>query len=309
MIVISHLALNEMIKLKGEIVDICLLLESEDSKLVDLVKLFLHELRQKGNNIVYNLIPKALARLSNDFKDIGYDRFQKVIKELIANIDKEKQVEGLIEKLVNKLKNNNDQIEWRNITFCLSLLSYSQKNLMKLKENYETIKDKVDDDIVKQNLIVILEKVKKGANKEELKEIYAKFMKSLNLSAKDLERMNSDDENEKTDKIDKNEDIEEISKENEDEIKNEKSSKKGTEDFLKKRSLATNEKLSNSKLSTNKKKKFDEDDDEDEDEDDRPKKKKSNPSKESKLSQQYNKMIGSKGKNKKVSLNEDSYED
>ncbi len=111
MIVISHLALNEMIKLKGEIVDICLLLESEDSKLVDLVKLFLHELRQKGNNIVYNLIPKALARLSNDFKDIGYDRFQKVIKELISNIDKEKQVEGLIEKLVNKLKNNNDQIE------------------------------------------------------------------------------------------------------------------------------------------------------------------------------------------------------
>ena len=37
MIVISHLDLNDMLTIKGELVDICMLLESEDSKLKDLV--------------------------------------------------------------------------------------------------------------------------------------------------------------------------------------------------------------------------------------------------------------------------------
>ena len=33
-----------MLKIKGEIVDICMLLEDKDDKIVNLVKLFLHEL-------------------------------------------------------------------------------------------------------------------------------------------------------------------------------------------------------------------------------------------------------------------------
>lgn len=187
MMVISHLALNDMIKLKGEIVDICLLLESKDQKLTDLVKQFLYELKQKGQNLVYNLIPKALARFNTDFKNIKYEKFQRVVDELISHIEKEKQVEGLLEKLINKLKNNNDTLEWRYVTYCMSLLNYSEKNISRLIDNYLNIKDRVEDDIVITNLLSIFNKVKKGSDKESIEELQKMFMQSLKKQFKDID--------------------------------------------------------------------------------------------------------------------------
>ena len=46
--VITHLVLNDMLKLKGEIADICMLLEDPDERIRDQVKLFLNELHSKG---------------------------------------------------------------------------------------------------------------------------------------------------------------------------------------------------------------------------------------------------------------------
>jgi len=55
--VISHLALNDMIKIRGEISDICLLLKDDDQKIRDLVKLFLHEIHSKNKDTIFQLIP------------------------------------------------------------------------------------------------------------------------------------------------------------------------------------------------------------------------------------------------------------
>ena len=41
LMVISHLVLNDMIKLKEDIVDVCFLLNDEDNTIRDMVKLFL----------------------------------------------------------------------------------------------------------------------------------------------------------------------------------------------------------------------------------------------------------------------------
>lgn len=106
MTVISHLVLNDMLKLKGEVVDISMLLESEDQKIKDLINLFFYELNQKGNNVLYNVIPKALAKLSNEYKSLEYDRFQNIVKNLLKYVEKDKHTEGLIEKLFMKLKNS-----------------------------------------------------------------------------------------------------------------------------------------------------------------------------------------------------------
>ncbi len=106
MTVISHLVLNDMLKLKGEIVDICMLLESDDQKLKDLINLFFYELNQKGNNVIYNVIPKALAKLSNEYKFLDYSKFQAIVKILLKYVEKDKHTEGLIEKLFVKLKNS-----------------------------------------------------------------------------------------------------------------------------------------------------------------------------------------------------------
>jgi len=178
MIVISHLFLNDMLKLTEDIVEICLLLESEDIRLRDLVNLFFFELNKKGNNVIYNVIPKALNRLNNEYKKLEYNKFQSIMKNLIKFVEKDKQTEGLIEKLFNKLKTSIDVIEWRNTTFCLSLFNYTEKSINKLNELYQGLKDKIEDKIVNENFQTIFVRLRKNSgniNKENLVEIERKF--------------------------------------------------------------------------------------------------------------------------------------
>ncbi|MCQ2817641.1 MAG: hypothetical protein MJ252_10285 [archaeon] len=166
MIVISHLVLSDLLKLKGEIVDICLLLETDDPKLKDLITLFLNEINLKGTNTIYNIIPKALARLNNEYKNLSYESYQKVILTLFKYIEKDKQTEGLIEKLLNKIKESNDLREWQTMTFCLGVLNYNnEKLILKFIEEYTAIKEKQDNDkIVLENLATIFYKMKKANN-------------------------------------------------------------------------------------------------------------------------------------------------
>lgn len=176
MIVISHLALNEMIKLGPEIVDICLLLDSSDLKLRDLVKQFLSELRNKGNNIVYNLIPKALNAILIDYKHMPFEKYKMVMNELIQNIEKDKQIEGLIGKLLNKINLNSNIIELRFVTYCLSKLNYSEKNLSILIENLISVRKKLfEDDIIMSNIKEMFDRLKKSSNKEVFLDLQAKF--------------------------------------------------------------------------------------------------------------------------------------
>ena len=84
--VITHLILNDMFILKGEIVDISMLLEDKDERIRDQVKLFLHELNSKGGNTIYNLFPKAIGRLSKEFSHINVEEFQNIAKNLLAYI-------------------------------------------------------------------------------------------------------------------------------------------------------------------------------------------------------------------------------
>ena len=48
LMVITHLVLNDMLKIKGEIVDICMLLEDPDEQIKSQVQLFLNEVHSKG---------------------------------------------------------------------------------------------------------------------------------------------------------------------------------------------------------------------------------------------------------------------
>lgn len=90
LMVITHLILNDMLRLRGEIVDICMLLEDEDERIKDQVKLFLHELHSKGNHIIYNLFPKAITRLSKEFDSLTKDEFENITRNLIAYIKQDK---------------------------------------------------------------------------------------------------------------------------------------------------------------------------------------------------------------------------
>lgn len=88
--VITHLVLNDMLKLKGEIVDICMLLEDSDERIREQVKLFLNELHSKGQNNIYNLFPNAISRISQEFPDLKKEEFENISKNLLSYINKEK---------------------------------------------------------------------------------------------------------------------------------------------------------------------------------------------------------------------------
>lgn len=106
--------------------------------------------------MILKIIPNALARLSKDYKNLV----------LIKYIDKDKLIDGLVNKLFVKLKNSTELVEWRNATFILSLLNYRTKKIMiNFVDTYNSIKEKVDDDeIVKDNLKVIFNKFLKIQN-------------------------------------------------------------------------------------------------------------------------------------------------
>ena len=83
-----------------------MLLEDPDERIRDQVKLFLHELHSKGQNIIYNLFPNAISRLSNDFPELKEEEFRNISNNLLNYINKDKQMEMIVEKLCQKLKHN-----------------------------------------------------------------------------------------------------------------------------------------------------------------------------------------------------------
>jgi hypothetical protein len=89
-----------MLKLKGEIVDICMLLEDEDDRIRDQVKLFLHELNSKGNHLIYNSLPLAISRLSTEFADLKVEDFENIAKELLQYLKNDTQTKSMITSML-----------------------------------------------------------------------------------------------------------------------------------------------------------------------------------------------------------------
>ena len=125
--------------------------------------------------------------MSKDYKNLDYHEFETIARILIKYIDKDKLIDGLVNKLFVKLKNSTELVEWRNATFILSLLNYrTEKIMINFVDTYNSIKEKVDDEIVKDNLKVIFNKFHKIQNislpaKEYLDTYEKKIIKGKNV--------------------------------------------------------------------------------------------------------------------------------
>lgn len=71
------------------------------------------------------------------------EEFENIAKNLLMHINKDKQAETLVEKLCHKLKNSTNEIEWRNASFCLSQLKYTEKIFTKLFEAFDCYKERL----------------------------------------------------------------------------------------------------------------------------------------------------------------------
>ncbi|KAI4348619.1 hypothetical protein L6164_009323 [Bauhinia variegata] len=175
-LVLSHLILNDMMKVKGYINEMAVRLEDEDERISSLAKLFFHELSKKGNNPIYNLLPDILSKLSN--QNLSKDSFCNIMQFLIASIKKDRQMDALVEKLCNRFSGVTDVRQWEHISYCLSQLTFTEKGMKKLIELFKTYEHVLSEDIVMDHFKNILNKSKKFA-KPELKSCIEDFEEKL----------------------------------------------------------------------------------------------------------------------------------
>ncbi|MQL72395.1 hypothetical protein Taro_004763 [Colocasia esculenta] len=176
-LVLSHLILNDMMKVKGYINEMAMRLEDEDDRISSLAKLFFHELSKKGSNPIYNLLPDILSRLSN--QNLKDEQFRSIMQFLINSIKKDKQMEALVEKLCNRFSGISDVRQWEYIAYCLSQLTFTERGFKKLMESMKTYEHALCEDTVIDHFRNIISKGKKFA-KIELKSCIEEFEGKLN---------------------------------------------------------------------------------------------------------------------------------
>ncbi|KAL2325982.1 hypothetical protein Fmac_025040 [Flemingia macrophylla] len=176
-LVLSHLILNDMMKVKGYINEIAVRLEDQDERISNLAKLFFLELSKKGNNPIYNLLPDILSKLSQ--QNLRKDSFCNIMQFLIASIKKDRQMDALVEKLCHRFSGVTDVRQWEYISYCLSQLSFTEKGMKKLIELFKTYEHVLSEDSVMDHFRNLLNKGKKFA-KLELKACIEEFEDKLN---------------------------------------------------------------------------------------------------------------------------------
>ncbi|KAF9591629.1 hypothetical protein IFM89_005210 [Coptis chinensis] len=176
-LVLSHLILNDMMKVKGYINEMAVRLEDEDERISSLAKLFFHESSKRGSNRIYNLLPDILSRLSN--QNLKEEVFCNIMQFLIGSIKKDKQMESLVEKLCNRFSGVSDIKQWQDISYCLSLLTFTEKGMRKLMDSFKIYEHVLCEVSVMDNFKNIISKAKKFA-KPDLKACIEEFEEKLN---------------------------------------------------------------------------------------------------------------------------------
>ncbi|CAN0890701.1 Condensin-1 complex subunit CAP-D2 [Linum grandiflorum] len=175
-LVLSHLILNDMMKVKGYINEMAVCLEDEEERISSLAKLFFNELSKKGANPIYNLLPDILGKLSH--QNLKKESFCNIMQFLIGSIKKDKQMEALVEKLCNRFSGVTDLKQWEYIAYCLAQLTFTEKGMKKLIEAFKTYEHVLSEDSVMEHFKTIVNKGKKFV-KPEMKGCIEEFEEKL----------------------------------------------------------------------------------------------------------------------------------
>ena len=119
------------------------------------------------------------------------EEFQNIAKNLMEYISKDKQIEYIIVMLCNKLKksddsNYNQEMEWRNSSFCLTQINFNERLLQKLIDQYENWKERmIDHAPTQQNFQLIVANLKKQNHSRDLKFKIDEFESKVRLHQED----------------------------------------------------------------------------------------------------------------------------
>ncbi|VDL90104.1 unnamed protein product [Schistocephalus solidus] len=131
---LSHLILNDMVKVKGQISEMTVCLIDGTERLKQLSRLFFRELSQKGNAL-YNVMPDIISRLSDPEVGVEECKFRQIVDFLFPLIEKERLCETLVEKICARFRVTQTERQWRDLAYCLSVMSYNERMVRTLQEN------------------------------------------------------------------------------------------------------------------------------------------------------------------------------
>lgn len=177
LMVLTHLILNDMVKVKGQVCEIAMCLKDEDPRIRDMSRLLFHELSKRSNNPIYNLLPDIISQLSQ--QSLPKDEFRSIMSFLLGFIKKEKQNEMLVEKLCHRFPNCKSISQKADLAFCIAQLKVNDRAIKCLSDLFKLYKDALFDDDVKKSFFAILAKTKKFA-KSETKECLEEWEAKLN---------------------------------------------------------------------------------------------------------------------------------
>lgn len=175
---LSHLILHEMIRVKGQIADLALCIVDESDEIKNITQQFFKEIANKSN-ILYNVLPDIISKLGDTNLNLEEDKYRTIMRYILGLIQKDRQIETLVEKLCLRFPLTRKERQWRDIAYCLSLLSYNERAIKKLIDNVQHFKDKVQVDEVYQSFKLIISNTSKLA-KPELKAVVTEFETRLN---------------------------------------------------------------------------------------------------------------------------------
>ncbi|PWA00455.1 hypothetical protein BB558_003466 [Smittium angustum] len=166
LMVLTHLILNGMIKIKSHLGELAVCLEDDDSRISQLTKLFFYELATKADNVIYNNIPDIISTLSFNKRgtSIEQSKFDKIVKFLFQFI-KDKQTDNIVEKLCMRFRSVQIPRQACDLAFCLSLLPYkNDKSLLKLMSMMPTYSQYLSDTNIYKYFSEISVKAKHNVN-------------------------------------------------------------------------------------------------------------------------------------------------
>jgi len=172
--VLTRLVLGDMIKAKDHISRIANLIVDDDTKIAQQARYFFLELSKRPNG-VYNALPEIIARLSDASTGISEPNFRFVMKFLFELIDKSHQIDSLVDKLCSRFMDTDNERQWADLAYCLSLLKYSDKTMTTFMEKFEFYKDKLCVDSVKESITSIVTSYRTPQIKEDMRRALDEF--------------------------------------------------------------------------------------------------------------------------------------
>ena len=186
LMVITHLVLNDMLKVKGQVSQVVLSLNDSCTEVRDLAHVFFKKLADRSNNPVYNLLGDIIGVFSQDesattaiaatttsittslvggnstAKQLTEEEFKETMHFMLSFVKKDKQADNLLERLMLRMGSASSLRQRRYLAFCISELSVTEKGLKKMIELIKNVKEALYDEAVFKYFETALSKAKKS---------------------------------------------------------------------------------------------------------------------------------------------------